>query len=81
MLVPVVVVDVGLKVAVTPLGMPLAVKDTALAKPPERVIVIVLVPLAARLMSRLDGLRESAKSGLAVPDGSPTIMPRPFVLT
>jgi hypothetical protein len=46
LLVPVVVVVAGLKLAVTPLGRPLAVNDTAPAKPFKRAMVIVLVPLA-----------------------------------
>src|SRR5215813_13467164 len=45
LLVPVVVVVAGLKLAVTPLGKPLAVKLIALANPLRRVIAIVLVPL------------------------------------
>ncbi len=36
--------DVGLKVAVTPLGTPLADKATAESKPPETVLVIVELP-------------------------------------
>jgi len=43
------VVDVGLNVAVTPLGKPLAVNATLPANPPVRVTVTVLVPLAPRL--------------------------------
>src|SRR5215813_1303817 len=60
-----------LKLAVTPLGNPLALKVTPPVKPPLRVMVIALVPLAPRLTVRLVGLAESAKSGLAVPLGSP----------
>jgi hypothetical protein len=40
------VAEAGLKPAVTPVGNPVALKATALVKPPVRVIVIVLVPLA-----------------------------------
>lgn len=40
------VVEEGLKLAVTPLGKPLALSVTLLAKPPVRGIVIVLVPFA-----------------------------------
>jgi hypothetical protein len=65
------VVEPGLKLAVTPAGNPLALKATLLVNPFRRVMVIVLVPLAPRLIVRLDGLGESAKSGLAVPLGSP----------
>src|SRR5262247_2950769 len=57
------VVDAGLKLAVTPLGNPLALNATLLAKPPVGVMVIVLVPLAPRLTVRLVGLADSVKSG------------------
>src|SRR5262245_3355796 len=40
------VVEGGLKLAVTPLGRPLTLRATLLAKPPVRAIVIVLVPVA-----------------------------------
>src|SRR5262245_46105934 len=40
------VAEAGLKLAVTPLGKPLALSATLLVKPPARVIVIVLAPLA-----------------------------------
>jgi hypothetical protein len=56
------VVLVGLKVAVTPLGRVLVVKATAPAKPPVRVIVTVLVPLAPWLIDKLIGEAESEKS-------------------
>jgi len=56
------VVDGGLKVAVTPLGNPLALKATLLVNPPVRVIVIVLAPLAPRFTVKLAGLAESVKS-------------------
>ncbi len=38
-------IDVGLKLTVTPVGWPVAVKATAESKPPETVVVIVDVPL------------------------------------
>ena len=44
------VVEVGLNVAVTPLGKPLAVNATLPVKPPVRVMLIVLVPLVPRVM-------------------------------
>jgi hypothetical protein len=65
LLVPVVVVVAGLKLAVTPVGKPLAVKATALANPPVRVMVTVLVPLAPRFTVRLVGLAARLKSGVA----------------
>jgi hypothetical protein len=55
------VVDAGLNVAVTPLGNPLALKATLAEKPPLRVIVIALVPLAPRLIVKLGGFAESVK--------------------
>jgi hypothetical protein len=67
LLVPVVVA--GLNVAVTPLGSPLALKATLEEKPPLRVIVIALVPLAPRFIVKLDGVAESVKfaaSGVAL---------------
>src|SRR5262245_27122456 len=57
------VVEVGLKLAVTPLGSPLALRATLLAKPPVGVMVIALVPLAPRLIVRLVGLLHSVKPG------------------
>jgi hypothetical protein len=61
------VTDAGLKLAVTPLGKPLAVMATVPVNPPVRVIVMVLVPLAPRFTVRLDGLAERLKLGLAPP--------------
>ena len=58
------VVEGGLKVAVTPLGNPVALKATLLVNPPLRVMVIVLAPLPPRLMVRLGGLADSVKFGL-----------------
>jgi len=57
------VVEAGLKVAVTPLGNPLALKATALVKPPVRVMVIVLAPLAPRFMVRFEGEADNVKPG------------------
>jgi hypothetical protein len=71
-LVPVVDVEVGLKVAVTPLGKPLALNATLLANPPVRETVTVLAPLAPRLIVRFAGLAESVKSGVA---GALTVRP------
>src|SRR4030095_15139633 len=52
------------KLALTPLGNPLALKVTSPVKPPVRVTVTVLVPLAPRLIVRLVGLAVSEKSGV-----------------
>src|SRR5215475_5943680 len=54
----------GLKLAVTPVGNPLALKVTPPVKPPVRVIVTVLVPLAPRFIAMLAGPAESVKSGV-----------------
>jgi hypothetical protein len=59
------VADVGLKLAVTPAGNPLAPNATPPVKPPLRVMAIVLIPLAPRFIVRLAGLAASAKSGVA----------------
>jgi hypothetical protein len=59
------VVLLGLKLAVTPVGSPLALSVTALVKL-VRVMLIVLVPLVPRLTVRLEGLGASAKFGVAV---------------
>ena len=67
LLVPVVVA--GLNVAVTPLGNPLALKATLAENPPLRVIVIELVPLAPRLIVKVEGFAEIVKfaaSGVAL---------------
>jgi hypothetical protein len=56
------VVDDGLKLALTPLGSPLALNDTFPVNPPVRAIAIDVEPLAPRLMLRLDGVVESEKS-------------------
>src|SRR5262245_17845208 len=55
--------EAGLKLAVTPVGKPLALNATALENPPVREIVIALDALAPRTTSTLVGLAESAKSG------------------
>ena len=55
--------EAGLKLAVTPVGKPLALNATALENPPARGIVITLDALAPRTTSTLVGFGESAKSG------------------
>lgn len=56
------VADAGLKLAVTPLGNPLAVRATAPVKPPERVMAIDTVPLEPRATESVpgDGAREKS---------------------
>lgn len=49
----VVVVEAGLKAAVTPVGNPLALSATLPVNPPEGVTVIVLVPVAPRVTAAL----------------------------
>lgn len=60
-------IDVGLKLAVTPAGSPLAESDTAELKPPETVVetVVVFVPPCTTDTVVGDALR--AKSGVCVP--------------
>ncbi|HKE96601.1 MAG TPA: hypothetical protein VKB34_19990, partial [Povalibacter sp.] len=59
------VVDVGLKLAVTPLGNPLAVKAMLPVKPPVREIATEVVPDAPRSRLSVDGVDASVKSGVA----------------
>jgi hypothetical protein len=55
--------------AVTPLGMPVALKVTALLKPFDGLTVIVLEPLAPCVTARLLGNAERLKSGVAAAAG------------
>jgi hypothetical protein len=64
-------VDVGLKLAVTPPGNPLALNATLPVNPPVRVMVMTLLPLAPRLIDRVAGFVDSKKSGLVVVLASP----------
>src|SRR5215475_4326058 len=57
------VVDGGLKVAVTPLGNPAALKATLLANPPTRLMLMVVAALAPRFTVRVDGFADKVKSG------------------
>ena len=59
------VVEAGTNAAVTPAGSPVAVKATAPAKPPVRVMVTVLVAEAPRTTVTLAGLAASVKFGAA----------------
>ena len=60
-------IDVGLKLAVTPAGSPLAESDTAELKPPETVVetVVVFVPPCATETVVGDAL--TAKFGVGLP--------------
>jgi hypothetical protein len=71
------VAGLGLKLAVTPAGNPLALNVTPPVNPPLRVIAIVLVPLAPRLTVRLAGLAENEKSGVAGPGSAPKTLVAP----
>ena len=64
------VADAGLKLAVTPLGNPLAVKATAPVKPPERVMAIDTVPLEPRATANVPGdaaMEKSCVTAVVVP--------------
>jgi hypothetical protein len=67
----------GAMLAATPIGGTLALKSTAPVKPPLRVIVIVLVPLAPRFIVMLAGFAESAKSGVGGPGSAPKTLVAP----
>jgi len=71
--------EAGLKLAVTPDGIPLALNDTVPEKPPPGVTVMPLVPLAPRLTDKLAGLADSEKSAGNAPAISPYMIPRPLV--
>jgi len=58
--------DVGLKLTVTPVGWPLAVKAIAESKPPDTLVVIVEVPLLPCTTETEVGEAEIVKAGLAV---------------
>ena len=62
--------EAGLKLAVTPVGSPVALNATLLVNPPVRAIVTVLVTLAPRATTSVEGFAESEKSGHGAP-GSP----------
>ena len=59
-------IEAGLNAAVVPGGSPDALKATAELKPPETVVVIVLVPLAPWTMETEVGEADIAKAGAAV---------------
>ena len=61
------VVEAGEKLAVTPLGKPLALNATLPVNPPASETVIVLWPLAPCAMLRLVGEADRLKSGVEPP--------------
>jgi hypothetical protein len=68
----------GAILAVTPAGTaPPTLKSTGAVKPPDLVMVIVLDPLAPRLIVRLEGLAESVKSGVGGPGSAPNTLVGP----
>ena len=72
-------IDVGLKLAVTPVGWPVTVKATAESKPPEMAVVILDVPLLPFATETVVGEAEMVKLGDAVP-ASASIRALPFGL-
>jgi len=65
---PGVAIDDGLKLTVTPLGMPEAVSATAESKPPETVEVIVDFPLLPAATEIAEGEADKANDGFSVDD-------------
>src|SRR5580658_672032 len=72
--------DVGLKLTVTPVGWPLAVKATAELKPPETELVIVDDPLPPCTTETEAGEDERVKLGVVDVGASALISPVPFGL-
>jgi hypothetical protein len=64
-------IDVGLKLAVTPFGWPVADKARAELKPPDTAVVIVEEPLLLLTTETEVGKRDMVKSG-AVAERVPT---------
>jgi len=60
------VMDVGVKAAVTPVGRPVAERETAALKPPATVVVTVEVPLLPLVTDTELGDTETAKLGVTV---------------
>jgi hypothetical protein len=61
-------IDVGLKLTVTPVGAPDAVRVTAELNPPETPVVIVEVPLLPAATEMLVGEAAIVKAGVCVED-------------
>ena len=73
-------IDVGLKVAVTPVGWPLADKAIAESKPPEMAVVMVEVPLLPCATETEVGAAEMVKLAVVVPPTRASIRAAPFGL-
>ena len=69
-----------LRVSVTPVGWPLAVREIAESKPPETVVVIVEVPLLPCTTETDAGEAEIANAGDVLVGASALISPVPFGL-
>ncbi len=81
-------IEVGLKLAVTPDGKPVAVSAMAELKPPETVVVIVEVPLLPEVTATVVGSAEIEKAGVAAAEttretvaDSVKLAPVPVILT
>jgi len=68
--VPVPVIDVGLNATVTPVGWPVAVKETAESKPPVTVLVMVDVPELPCTTDTAVGEADRLKPGVDVPESA-----------
>ena len=68
--VPVPVIEAGLKPTVTPVGWPVAVKETAESKPPVAVLVMVDVPELPCTTDTEVGEAEMLKPGVDVPESA-----------
>lgn len=78
--VPVPVMEVGLKVTVTPEGCPEADRATAESKPPLTVLVIVEVPLLPCTTETEAGEADSVKPAVEELPASALIKPEPLGL-
>ena len=78
--VPAPVIEVGLKLTVTPVGWPLAVKAMAASKPPVTELVMVLVPELPCATETDVGEAERLKPGPGELPVSELIRPLPFGL-
>lgn len=72
--------DVGLKVTVTPVGWPVAVKATAESKPPETAVVMVDVPLLPTTTETDVGEAASVNAGVWLVGANALINPVPLGL-
>jgi hypothetical protein len=73
-------IEEGLKLTVTPVGWPLAVKATAESKPPETVVVIVEAPLLPCTTLTEAGEAAMVNAGLVLVGASALISPVPLGL-